>query len=395
MILSRQRKSQNQGSHSTPKAKKQLSDYQFYIGTASQASDFVKTKEFLVNYIKQTFDHGEDIGQALEHGKAFDFMKVKPNATTGASLGFSDAEAKAYDAEYMKLLVKRVETYQMNLSKAYAFLISKCAKGLQSKITQRADFTTKIEGDPIKLLAAIKEHSLSYEDTKYDMAIITESLRHLVNIRQGEEESLHDYTQRFRSAKDVFKSHLGGNIQFYNVLTSMPEVLAESDDDKRAKLEKTKNTEINERWLSYLYLTSADHKRYGSLVTYLAERYSLQKDEYPKTLKDTTPVLSNHKPDTSRNKTQTPRSDKKGDGDQGGDVNKETPIELSFAQMEGACYCCGKLGHMSNTCKLKDTIPRDQWAINKMKQQVQQHMQAGTGDNHQSAETPSPPSGES
>ena len=40
---------------------------------------------------------------------------------------------------------------------------------------------------------------------------------------------------------------------------------------------------------------------------------------------------------------------------------------MSFAMLEGKCYCCGKAGHKSPTCRLKDKTPKEEWAINKAK----------------------------
>ena len=45
-------------------------------------------------------------------------------------------------------------------------------------------------------------------------------------------------------------------------------------------------------------------------------------------------------------------------------LDDESPT-LSFAQLEGRCYCCGKQGHKSPDCYLKDKIPREEWAIKK------------------------------
>ena len=45
--------------------KKGIEDYSFYIGASKQASNFEITSEFIINYIKQTFDRGNDITESL------------------------------------------------------------------------------------------------------------------------------------------------------------------------------------------------------------------------------------------------------------------------------------------------------------------------------------------
>ena len=45
--------------------KKSLTDYNYYLGSAKQASDYQTTTEFRTNYIVKTFDFGDDISKAL------------------------------------------------------------------------------------------------------------------------------------------------------------------------------------------------------------------------------------------------------------------------------------------------------------------------------------------
>jgi hypothetical protein len=45
--------------------KKSVNDYNYYLGSAKQASDYEMTTEFLINYIVKTFEYVNDIGQAL------------------------------------------------------------------------------------------------------------------------------------------------------------------------------------------------------------------------------------------------------------------------------------------------------------------------------------------
>ena len=46
----------------------------------TQASDFVVVKKFLINYIKKTYDYGDDIGEALVKDKTPDMQKWIPEA---------------------------------------------------------------------------------------------------------------------------------------------------------------------------------------------------------------------------------------------------------------------------------------------------------------------------
>eukprot|EP00957_Ditylum_brightwellii_P138374 10547200-Ditylum_brightwellii.AAC.1 len=50
--------------------------------------------------------------------------------------------------------------------------------------------------------------------------------------------------------------------------------------------------------------------------------------------------------------------------------------------MEGKCYCCGKPGHKSPQCSKRNTIPRDEWAINKA-QLMQQGSVSANNDQRQ------------
>ena len=54
-------------SNGAPKkdTKKSLNDYNYYLGSAKQASNYETTTEYLINYIIKTFEYGNDIGQAL------------------------------------------------------------------------------------------------------------------------------------------------------------------------------------------------------------------------------------------------------------------------------------------------------------------------------------------
>ena len=104
--------------------------------SAKQASDYELMIEFLINHIKKTFEFGKDIGTALKEFKPLDTNQWKPSIEVsiapedeirGAEIQQFGIEFKAdYEAYH-----KRLQTYENNLTKAYALLWERCMKGIK------------------------------------------------------------------------------------------------------------------------------------------------------------------------------------------------------------------------------------------------------------------------
>ena len=270
--------------------------------------------------------------------------------------------------------------YKTNKGKAYAFLFGQCSKVLQAKIMERKDYDNS-QRNPIKLLQTIKEVSLSYQDTKYDMKIVTQAIKNMVNLKQKDDESLLEYTTRFKAAKDMLKAHLGDELVMHKVVRNDPDFIKEEytagDREKNKKLIR----KHYDRWLAYLLLENCDKNKYGTLVNGLDSQQALGNNQYPKTIATATEVLSNHKFDQAYHDAKKRRSNQRArDRDNPpNDTTREgqdatNPMNMSFANIEGTCYCCGKPGHKSPACRLKDKIPRSEWAINKAAQKANLHV---------------------
>ena len=82
-------------------------------------------------------------------------------------------------------------------------------------------------------------------------------------------------------------------------------------------------------------------------------------------------VLSNHRFDNAREsniskKTYNRDRHQRNDNDKNNNDKKDdVSPPLSFAQMEGKCYYCGKTGHKSPQSHHKNKTKREDWAINK------------------------------
>jgi hypothetical protein len=86
---------------------------------------------------------------------------------------------------------------------------------MRNKIKARTNYNNKIKNHIIKLVKAIKEDFLSYQENCYDIAVIFDFLKTLVNICQKEGKTLQDYIKRFHVTRDVFKTQIGETIAMF------------------------------------------------------------------------------------------------------------------------------------------------------------------------------------
>lgn len=99
-----------------------------------------------------------------------------------------------------------------NKTKTYALPWEQYTKGMKNRIEARSNFEYTIENNPIELFKTFKEQSMNHQKNCYAMSIILDPQQTLFNTRQQPNETLQDYTKKFRSAKDIFESHLRGLI---------------------------------------------------------------------------------------------------------------------------------------------------------------------------------------
>jgi hypothetical protein len=183
-------------------SKNSINDWNYYFGSTKQASEYEATTKFLINYIKQNFEFGNDIEMAIINQELSATKIWKPTLQVSRN---PDQEIKKMENEQFKIKFKedydhyciREQTYLNNGTKAYALFWNRCAKGMKNKIESRSDFKDKIENNPFKLLQAIKDHYLNYQEKKYNMSVILDSLKTLINTKQKEKKSLQNSTKRF------------------------------------------------------------------------------------------------------------------------------------------------------------------------------------------------------
>jgi hypothetical protein len=106
------------------------------LGSIKQASDYEITTSYLINQIKKSYAHSNDIATALDQLENINLLQYKPTLQSSQE---SDNELKALENEQFRIefktlfgvYIKREQTYQTNLTKAYAFLWDQCSKTMQ------------------------------------------------------------------------------------------------------------------------------------------------------------------------------------------------------------------------------------------------------------------------
>ena len=163
-----------------------------------------------------------------------------------------------------------------------------------------------------------------------------DSLRSLFNLKQKDGESLQDYTKRFKTTRDVLRSHIGGPI----ILTKYVEKMKDYDATDKEKVALCQEKAF-QQLVAYTYLENTDKTKYGSLLSGLQTQQSLKNNQYPKSITEATNVLSNHRFDQNNGRRLNDKATKDVDKETNNNNNKEESPEMSFAMMKGKCYFCG------------------------------------------------------
>ena len=353
--------------------------YKFYPHTAGkqQSVTYDSVKDHIIKQIQKAYHYGQDIATTLVDLKLMDLNQYKPTRMVSQETDeqirkLEQGENDIIYQEEVKEFVKRKNTLQTNLGKAYALILTYCNKTMENRILVHPDYESKIRNDPIELLKIIKVLMHDPERAKYPYASLTEAMTRVINIKQYEKESLLDYSKRFKQVNDIFISHVGNDI-LDKFTEHLPEYKNASDQATKDELKR----KSFKKWMAYLIIKNSDQNKYGSLTNNLSSQFSMKVNQYPDTVTEAIDILNNHKFDSTKgnnrggkgnnnnNNTQQARNHNQ---ESGADIS--TITEANFQQGdfgESKCFCCGKKGHYSNQCRHKNK-PKSEWAFAKAAQ---------------------------
>jgi hypothetical protein len=97
--------------------KKTLQDYQYYLGSIKQPSDYKITMSYLINQIKKNYTQGKNIATALDWLENINLLQFKPTLQSSQENDnqLKTLEKEQFRIEFKTLLdvyIKREQTYQ-------------------------------------------------------------------------------------------------------------------------------------------------------------------------------------------------------------------------------------------------------------------------------------------
>jgi len=172
---------------------------------------------------------------------------------------------------------------------------------------------------------------------------------------EANEDAL-EYIKRFKQEVDNLKTVNG---------TRFTDYFIEAEDDYRkltTKEEKeTMKREAFNELMGFWAMNCTNKAWFGLLNDHLASQYTMNTDQYPKTINAALEILANHKSDS----TQPNKKFKAVVEDKQQIVNTRLTQSQTGAQFW--CYCCGKMGHSAAIFREAGMTKNEDWWITNQK----------------------------
>jgi hypothetical protein len=144
--------------------------------------------------------------------------------------------------------------------------------------------------------------------------------------------------------------------------------------------------------MAFLYIDRADKDKNGKFIENINVQYSLGNSQYPDTLEEAHAMLSAQRFEKGfKQKSEPKKPPPKAQNNTKKYINKKDDStvvsEITLAQTEGVCFCCGKKGHLSNICRRRNK-PKAEWHVNNAKE-IQHVMQQSNSPSTPSSRTSS------
>jgi hypothetical protein len=413
----------NRQGNNQSRAKPKETSYMFTTHThgAVQTATYQSIKEHIANKIQKTLLHGHDVAQSIRDGVLVDLEAVAPRHEIAVDTHAATRAAKQREEDIkcqalMTAHATRTLTFQSNLQKAYAMIMDDyVSPSLRHRIRERPDYHTMIEDNPLVLLTTIL--TCLHEPTRQQHPLIM-PLQHAkayLQFRMIPDETLTDYTKRFKQAKDMTKDILGTRMLDHYVEqqddyiaaayvpdpTDLNDFLGPNQQWKETLAQKDIKLKFHKKMEAMLFLQGADPTKYGSLTKGLQQQHSLDNNQYPVTVEGVVNTLNQHpydqqyydikKKDRDNRKKNNSIKEDTLPAQQSSFAQKKTPNPPPSTHSKLQCHCCGKFGHHCKFCPDVNKIAKNDWFVNRAMSAMQSSTTTAASDDDSSITSAPPP----
>ena len=179
------------------------------------------------------------------------------------------------------------------------------------------------------------------------------------NTRQKEDESVNDYTNRFKSHEKLMKFTLKGSLMIFEIIKED----SDFDEDDQSNFEEMTTRQFD-RFAAHCVIKNADREKHESFVNELKSQRALSDDQFLKECEEAVKVSSDLKInqsyfDKKKKKKQEANKANNDFNDESEERENENEI-MTFVNTEGSCHCCEKKEHLSTSCRQRDALLREQ-----------------------------------
>ena len=120
-------------------------------------------------------------------------------------------EKKMTHQDKLRKCTDNKSKFDDNERKAFDLILNKhCTRLMKTRIEELMNFNANVRNDPVMLLRETKKNMFTPNKAKCEHEGIKETIkRFVIDTTQNDEESLLDYADMFKQAKDIFESTIG------------------------------------------------------------------------------------------------------------------------------------------------------------------------------------------
>ena len=138
---------------------------------------------------------------------------------------------------------------------------------MQLAIKELPNYESEVLDDPLKLLEEVEKLMHVPRKAVYPVLTLIETLSNLMNCRQGENDTLTGYLEKFKSEKNVVVSLFGeGFLNGHVENTQDYKDISDADATQQAREQREMKEKAHKQFWGLLFLKQSDQSKYGHLL---------------------------------------------------------------------------------------------------------------------------------